>query len=382
MIVLMIYMFLAPILGYLVEASHSKVLRRSFLLMMFCFAFLYASLRGKTVGIDTASWNTIFDNIARNGLEELPRNTEVEKGYMLLNLILSKIFSNSQIIIFVTSGAITFSFYKLILRYSKDYALSTLIFISTIFTITMNVTRQYFALSIVLFAIPYIFDKKFWKAVILLILASTIHYSIIIMLPITLFALSKFSLNRKMFLFIGGISFVSIPLYTILVNIFVGIFPQYVRFIESSRYSAELEVSSQYVLLFVMTAVLGFVYVNSIRLKFSGSKLLIVRTKGDSLRYDIKDLMPFLFFFLMFIEYVVVYFISRKLMIASRLIYYFQSSLVIVIPNTIWYLERKYQSRIMTNFFKTLFVAYFLYFGILYFKNDPHGIFPYVFFWD
>lgn len=369
------------VVGFFVQNSNSNNLKRIYLISVFFFAFLYAGLRGRTVGLDTDLWNTIFDNIAKNGLSELPRNTEVEKGYMFLNLLLSKIWNSSQSVILVSSAIINYSFYKIIKRYSKDYMLSALIYVSTIFTITMNTSRQYLALAIVFFAFSFILEKKQIKAVLLILLASSMHYSAIVMLPLALFALPNINMTLKSLVLVGGASFMAIPLYMVVVNLFVSVFPQYSRFIESSKYSAELEISMQYVLLFILIVFLGLLYI--IPFRFSDGKLYINRN-NDMLKAieDKGEQFIYLLFFLLFVEYVVVYFISRNLLIAARFTYYFQTSLIIMIPNTIYYLRRRYQMRAASKFVTLIFVVYFCWFGFRYFLADPHGIFPYAFFWS
>ena len=265
--VLFTYMLIAVVVGYCIESTKSNQLKKIFLFSIFLFAFLYSGLRGKTVGLDTALWNSIFDNIVQNGLAELPRNTEVEKGYMILNYLLGAIGLPSQSVIILGSAVICFSFYNIIKKYSKNYALSSLIFISTIFTVTMNVSRQYIALAFLLYAFDAIIQKKQKKAILLILLATSMHYSAIIFLPLVYFASLKTSINRKSFFLIGAISFSAIPLYMVIINLFVSVFDQYSRFITSSKYSAELEVSLQYVLLFIMVTFLGLMYISPIRLK-------------------------------------------------------------------------------------------------------------------
>ena len=382
--VLFTYMLIAVVIGYCVESTRSSQLKKIYLFSIFLFAFLYSGLRGETVGLDTALWNSIFNNIAQNGLAELPRNTEVEKGYMIVNYILGIIGLPSQSIVILGSAVICFSFYNIIRKYSKNYALSSLIFISTIFTVTMNISRQYIALAFLLYAFDAIIQKKQKQAILLILLATSMHYSAIIFLPLVYFASSKTSINRKSFFLIGAISFSAIPFYMVIINVFVSIFDQYSRFITSSKYSTELEVSLQYVLFFVMVTFLGLMYISPIRLKNKKGKLVIARNNIIKSIFvdDEKKLQCYLLFFLLFIEYIVVYFISRNLLIAARFTYYFQSSLIIVIPNTIYYLKQKYQSKLVNISITVAFVAYFVYFGYRYFISDPHGIFPYVFFWE
>ena len=176
MLALMIYMVSIVLIGSLVEMSSSNNAKKIYLQGVFIIAFLYSALRGANVGLDTRQYYRIFNNIAMNGISSLPRNTEMEKGYMLLCWGLSKIVNHPQIVIVVTSGVICYGFYRIIKDYSDDYMLSCLIFVTTIFTITLNISRQYMALAIIFFALKHAFRKEKMKTLVGVILAISIHY--------------------------------------------------------------------------------------------------------------------------------------------------------------------------------------------------------------
>lgn len=381
MIVLVAYLTVIAAAGIIVENLKSKQAKRIYLKLTFIFAFLYSGLRGKTVGIDTAAVMQIYDNVAQNGLSELPRNTELEKGYMILNWVLSKISLNPQLLLIVMSAIISFGFYIMIRDYSRNYMLSCLIFAASIFTVTMNVSRQYLALAFVFIAVKYASEKKTIRTLLFLMIAGSMHYSALVFLPLVLLSLKKFRFDRKLLAVTGGLSFLAVPFYLTLVSVVTMIFPQYSRFLESARYSQSSGISYAFVIYLFVILMLGLWSI--LPVYFTGFKMIIQRRRRPAKRcreYNDGDAVDYLFL-LMFVEYIVIYFISTKLWIAGRLIYYFQASLIVVLPNILDRLRRGKLGK-SAILMELLFIIYYVNSGYHYILSDPHGVLPYVFFWN
>ncbi|RGK80711.1 EpsG family protein [Dorea formicigenerans] len=381
MLALMIYMVSIVLIGSLVEMSSSNNAKKIYLQGVFIIAFLYSALRGANVGLDTRQYYRIFNNIAMNGISSLPRNTEMEKGYMLLCWGLSKIVNHPQIVIVVTSGVICYGFYRIIKDYSDDYMLSCLIFVTTIFTITLNISRQYMALAIIFFALKHAFRKEKMKTLFGVILAISIHYSMAIFLPMIILSFDKISLNKRMSFIIGGISFLAVPLYMSIISIITVLLPQYSRFLESTKYTSDTELSIETILFFIVIFALLVCCFKSIcfdgfLMRKCKNKYFIENERGNLSNNDV----IFLFFVLMFVEYVVLYLISSKLWIANRLVGVFKTSLIILLPNILQRLQASKRFGVVTVLI-LFFIIYYLKFGYQYYLIDPHGILPYEFFW-
>ena len=381
MLALMLYMFFTVIIGIPVEISSNRNVKKLYLQGVFIIAFLYSALRGVNVGIDTRQYYSIFNNIAMRGISELPRNTEMEKGYMFLCWALSKIVNHPQIVIIVTSAVICYGFYNIIKDYSDNYMLSCLIFISTIFTITLNISRQYMALAIIFLALSHAFRKEKWKTLFLVAIAISIHYSAAIFFPIVLLSFDKIELNRKILIIIGGLSFLAVPLYMSIISIITAVLPQYSRFLESTKYTSETNISYGIIIYFAVIFFLLICDMESIC--FDG--FLVYKNSDEYFDRDEKNIFSnndiiYLFFALMFVEYVVIYLISSKLWIANRLVGVFKASLIILLPNTLHRLQNNKCFGVIT-ILTLVFVLYYFNFGYHYFLSDPHGILPYNFFW-
>jgi len=123
---------------------------------------LISSIRSINVGVDTLQYATVFEKIANcNSLTEAFNVSRFEKGFIVLCFILSRISSNPQILIFVSSVIIISSVMIFLYSSSKKVWLSLFMFIAlNYFSMYMNVMRQAVAISIIFIAFYIIFEKK------------------------------------------------------------------------------------------------------------------------------------------------------------------------------------------------------------------------------
>ena len=106
-----------------------------------------------------------------------------EKGYIVLNKIIS-VFGNENFFLFVVATITLSGVYFSIKRYSKNYFFSVFIFITfQFFIFQFSGLRQSIAFSIVLMSLKYIQERKLFKFIITIIIASTFHKTAIIFIP-------------------------------------------------------------------------------------------------------------------------------------------------------------------------------------------------------
>jgi transmembrane protein EpsG len=106
-------------------------------------------------------------------------------GFNILQLLLQKISRDPQILILVT-GAITNILIIIVLyRYSRYFEIAVYVYITSgMFTTSMNGIRQYLAAAIAFTATKYILNGSFKKYAVVILLASTIHKSALVLLPL------------------------------------------------------------------------------------------------------------------------------------------------------------------------------------------------------
>lgn len=104
-----------------------------------------------------------------------------EYGMWLLGSFINSFTNNGQVFILITSLIIIFFLFKTIEKNSTYPEISILLLFGLGFYFTsLNILRQYIALSIVFYSLKYLFDKKYWRYSFLILLATMFHYSAII----------------------------------------------------------------------------------------------------------------------------------------------------------------------------------------------------------
>ncbi len=111
--------------------------------------------------------------------------SQEEKGFIFLQLLLHKFSDNPQILLF-TAALITNVLIVLVLyQYSRLFELSLYVYITSgLYIVSMNGIRQFLAGAILFAATKYIMDGSWKKYMLVVLLASTIHQSALILIPI------------------------------------------------------------------------------------------------------------------------------------------------------------------------------------------------------
>lgn len=158
----------------------------------------------------------VFPNTLAELLEYMP---EVKKdmGFSLLTGIIKLIIGNRDVLYFLIlasiQGVILLSVFR---KYSISYILSIFLFVvSTDYIGWMyNGIRQFMAVVIIFAATPFVIKRKYTPLIAIILLASTMHQSALIMIPIVFIVQGK-AWNKKTLLFIFA---------TLLAIFFVGNF--------------------------------------------------------------------------------------------------------------------------------------------------------------
>lgn len=138
---------------------------------------------------DTGAYRELFYMVPQS-LNEIPSYMETvtkDKGFTVLTIVLKSIWSNTSGFYFFVIAAIQLLSLALVYRkYSYDYWFSLFVFIATTDYMSWchNGVRQFLAVMIIFAASKWIFEKKYVPLVILIFLASTIHGSALLMIPI------------------------------------------------------------------------------------------------------------------------------------------------------------------------------------------------------
>lgn len=182
--------------------------RKTALLLSFIILSLMAGLRKYTVGADTLQFYEAFNNIGQTN-DWTFSEFRYEYGFSLLCKILYIIFRNPQSLIFFTSIFINFSVFIFIKNNSKDYFLSTMLYIFLNYYFNyMNIMRQAIAIGIMLLFYRFLKEKNYLVYLLGIIIAFFFHKTAIVgLLLIIVKIMNRYKYFNSFLLICGIVAF-------------------------------------------------------------------------------------------------------------------------------------------------------------------------------
>lgn len=360
---LLILTFLAMIIDHsTIMASNTQKRSNILLGIIFISVFLICVLRSGSVGRDIVGYEDAFEmtkNVPFSDFDYI----YFENGYVLFMKICVAMKMNFQCFLVVTYLIILFPIFIFIEKFSNDKIFSALIYICyIIFEFDLTGLRQAIAMSITLVAFVVLIEKKkmymLWY-VLLILLAMTFHKSAIIcfaILPLMLIKDIKWCS-----IIVVAATIVSLSLRSTLFPFIKQLFDK-----DSFNTNAALHIGAN--VIFMVIIAVYFLYVLNIGEKESGFNREFyngIFIENNKLLYKI-----FLIGILLAI------FFGNET--TARSFMFFSQSLIILLPNTLFYLEKK-----SSIILRMLFVAFFVYFfatNTLIANN--FDIVPYKFYWQ
>lgn len=172
---MLIYIFFLFLLIILVPdlSYKSKVIST---IVFFLFSASLIGLRGESVGVDTAEYYWIF--YLANTYPEHHYILDMEPAFVVLNKFFGFMFNDAAWMLYCIAVFVMGASSLLFFRYSPSVFISWLGFISYgHFFNFHNIARQSIAIAIIMFSVKYIIERKFLQFIIMLLVASSFHYS-------------------------------------------------------------------------------------------------------------------------------------------------------------------------------------------------------------
>lgn len=196
---LYLLIFFIPVFSYL-----SIDLRRnqhsSFLFLFLLGLSLFVGFSDMFGGYDRYIYGEIFDNIADittmkgKYSESLYYNFyNSEFGYTFLNVLISFFTENRYIFILIITLIIYIFLFISLRKYTENYPLAVILFMGLWFFFTFTYLRQVLGATIVWLGIQYVIERKFWKFLMVFLIAFSMHNSAIIFFPLYFVPRRKFS---------------------------------------------------------------------------------------------------------------------------------------------------------------------------------------------
>ena len=158
---------------------------------------------------DTGAYLSIFRSMPNSWSDVRPYMDTVTKdqGFFFVSSLIRVFISNNTVVylaFFAVFQGIALAFF--FRKYSAHFAISLFLFIASAdFVMWMySGMRQFIAVCIVLFAVPFILKKKYIPAILIILLASTMHQTALIMIPFLIIAQGR-AWNYKTLLYLLGV---------------------------------------------------------------------------------------------------------------------------------------------------------------------------------
>ncbi len=161
---------------------------------------IWAGFRPESFG-DTGAYQKAFQECA-SSIGEIGTylaGVEKDKGFYFLMSLSKCLFGESDVLFFILLAALQLLIVMWVCRkYSEDYWFSIFLFIATTdyLSWTFNGIRQFTAVVLIYAATPLIIKRKYIPSILIILLASTMHQSALLMIPV-IFIIQGKAWNKK-----------------------------------------------------------------------------------------------------------------------------------------------------------------------------------------
>lgn len=172
-----------------------------FTIPSFVILFILSAFRGDFT-TDYKNYTDLFYLYNKFSFIELYKaNFQNEIGFIYLNKIIG-LFTNDAIYFFIiTTLVILFGFFHHLKKYSVNVWLSILMFVTAgSYYASFNITRHIFAVAIIFAGSKFLYERRFIKWVLVVLIATLFHKTAIIMIPF--YFILNFRINIKNWLLI------------------------------------------------------------------------------------------------------------------------------------------------------------------------------------
>lgn len=225
-----------------IQLTPSKVVNGRAVYLSFAFFAIWfiMAFRAPTVGADTFQYTSYFYTIASSNSLSDAISIEFISGkiFKAMSYILGFISTSQQFYILWTSSIIVLGMAFFIYRTSKWVVTSTFLFLTfNLFFTSMNISRQWMAIVIMLNAIVFLYkDIKSKWGWLLVIVGFSIHNAVIAFFPtlIGMYIVKKFGLSKKVCVITIFATLLFIGTFAVASGIFSTYFPHYETYVNGT----------------------------------------------------------------------------------------------------------------------------------------------------
>lgn len=311
--------------------------KSNFLIFLIIFLFAFSYQMGSDWLVYQDWYENIFSKLSWSDI--FAQNMDAERGYILLNLIFFNLGFSYELFMGTVLSVCSFIILKFIQKESKNYYLAFYFFLINGFLVALlePIARQLIAVTFFIIAIKYMKERKIYKYIFTIIIATQFHESAFLLLPLYFIKHIKFSIKKVFFITLSS----KILLDIFLVVIFF-ILPKYGSYLKSERYMPKAGSIKMYIIYFYYVFIVFNVYKGS-------------RKKGN-------------YTFVLSSLFIIIYFLATYFPIIKRFNVYFLPFMSITISHIgeISIFKRKVKNSIKKPF---IILGTFLFFTAMFYKN-------------
>lgn len=218
----MIVILLAIFLG----RRNTRYNRKTYIVLVLFFLMIETSIRSVTVGSDTESYVDDFYNMVNSSWGDLNQKileryvlnvSEMDIGHYILGKFFALFSSSFQLYTFFITSIFTIPLGIFLYRYTNNFYQLTfafVFFIALMLIFPMCGARQMQAIGLAIMSCLYVDKGKFLTAIILILVGTVVHMSILLMLPYVILNYWKPTLSKKLHL----LSFAVLPVALLFTN--------------------------------------------------------------------------------------------------------------------------------------------------------------------
>ena len=314
---------------------------------------LVAGLR-YDVGTDYINiyWN-YFLALLGGGDKVSGTTVELDIGLYFFVKVLQIFTNKPESFFFVSSIIIYFAITSYIRKSEKMISVSLMLFVTSgLFFTSLNVVRQFFALSIVLFGFGLAKKRKFIKYLLICIIAACFHLSALLLVPLYFFF--SIEINRKKIVFVLCVFVASMPVVRFIFEQLI-LHTRYKYYLTSKLYVVDYDLA-------------GTIYA------------LMITTLFLLLYKNIKKGPQFNFCTLNLLAYDCIIIMSYFIPLANRISLFFKFFVFVnMVPMLFEAIPQKGKRRIIQAATYIILIGLTLY---LYFYRGNSDVFPYISIWE
>lgn len=145
---------------------------------------------------DTADCTNIGGNYALSSIWGYHK----EFGYVVSNILISYVTDNRYIFILLYTIIIYLLIFESIKEYTEDYMLTVILMLALFFFFTFTYLREVMGVAIAWLSVKYIYKRKFWKFLFVIVIAYSFHNSAIVFFPMYFIPIRKFEKKHVVYL--------------------------------------------------------------------------------------------------------------------------------------------------------------------------------------